>query len=146
MKSKKADASIIERFKSFGILAILLAGLMEGIESMCISYSRLFHLLSHHGGPDTKRDLLGRNGFYRGGLCHPFIAWPWNSGFHSASFISTPLLPNRLFNHFCLFPIPWDLQPLRLCPTQERPTLQDDTSGAEFFKEEDSPDHPDKRG
>jgi thiol-disulfide isomerase/thioredoxin len=34
---KKADASIIERFKSFGILAILLAGLVEGLNPCALA-------------------------------------------------------------------------------------------------------------
>ena len=34
---KKADASIIERFKSFGILAILLAGLIEGLNPCALA-------------------------------------------------------------------------------------------------------------
>ncbi len=34
---KKADASIIERFKSFGVLAILLAGLVEGMNPCALS-------------------------------------------------------------------------------------------------------------
>jgi glutaredoxin len=34
---QKADASIIERFKSFGVLAILLAGLMEGLNPCALA-------------------------------------------------------------------------------------------------------------
>jgi thiol-disulfide isomerase/thioredoxin len=34
---KKADASIIERFKSFGVLAILLAGLIEGLNPCALA-------------------------------------------------------------------------------------------------------------
>ena len=36
-ETKKADASIIERFKSFGILAILLAGLIEGLNPCALA-------------------------------------------------------------------------------------------------------------
>jgi len=115
------------------------------VESLCPGYARLFYLLSHHGRPDTEGDLLGRNGIHRSGLLSPIYCSALEFSVSSSTSHFSPLLPNRLFNHFCVFHAPRDLQPLRLCPTQERPALQDDTSSAGFFKEEDSPNHTGKR-
>jgi len=49
---KQAEEAIVERFKSFGVLAILLAGLLEG-STLRPGHPGLFHFLSNHDRRET---------------------------------------------------------------------------------------------
>ena len=60
---KKADASIIERFQSFGILAILLAGLIEGLNPCALATLVFFISYLTMVGRTRKEILMAGMGF-----------------------------------------------------------------------------------
>ncbi len=106
---KKAEESIVERFKSLGVSGHPLSRFDRRIESMCLSHSGLLHLLSHHGWPKTEGNLLGRYGLFRNWLRYPLVARPRDPWFCPAPFLFTPFLQNCLHNHFFNCPLPWNL-------------------------------------
>ena len=87
---KKANASIIERFKSFGILAILLAGLIEGLNPCALA--TLIFFISYLTMVGRKRKEI-------------FMA---GMGFSASSFVTHLLLGFGILNfiqYFSFFPL-----------------------------------------
>jgi thiol-disulfide isomerase/thioredoxin len=87
---KKAEASIVERFKSFGVLAILLAGLMEGLNPCALA--TLIFFISYLTLVGRKRKEI-------------FIA---GMGFSASSFVTHLLLGLGILSfiqHFSFFPL-----------------------------------------
>jgi len=87
---KKAEESIIERFKSFGVLAILLAGLIEGLNP-CALATLVFFISYLTMVGRTRREI--------------FVA---GMGFSASSFIAHLLLGFGILSfvqHFSFFPL-----------------------------------------
>jgi glutaredoxin len=87
---KKADASIIERFKSFGVFAILLAGLVEGMNPCALA--TLVFFISYLTMVGRKRKEI-------------FMA---GMGFSASSFVTHLLLGFGILNfiqYFSFFPL-----------------------------------------
>ena len=89
----------------------------------------------------TKGNLLGRNGLCRNWFSHSSVAWSWAFGLRPASLLLTSVLADCLPDHFSVCSFPGHLKPLRLCPAEERSTLQDETPGSKFSKEKNSSDN-----
>lgn len=89
-ESKKAEESIIERFKSFGVLAILLAGLIEGMNPCALA--TLIFFISYLTMVGRKRKEI-------------FMA---GMGFSASSFVTHLLLGFGILNfiqYFSFFPL-----------------------------------------
>lgn len=89
-ESKKAEESIIERFKSFGVLAILLAGLVEGMNPCALA--TLIFFISYLTMVGRKRKEI-------------FMA---GMGFSASSFVTHLLLGFGILNfiqYFSFFPL-----------------------------------------
>jgi thiol-disulfide isomerase/thioredoxin len=75
-ETKRAEETIVERFKSFGVFAILLAGLIEGLNPCALA--TLIFFISYLTMSGRKRDEI----FFSKQLCDSLIARFWDSQLH----------------------------------------------------------------
>ena len=138
---KKAEESMVDRFKSLGLLTIVSAGLIDGLNPC--AFATLIFFISYLTMVGRKRSeiLWVGSRVFRGGLCHLPADRLWNLEFRSASLLPARLFKDRLSADHRLRSCSGNAQSLRLYPIETGTALRDETSTPRFFEKADPPDH-----
>ena len=131
---KKAEESIVERFKSLGLLTILSAGFIDGLNPCAFATLIFFISYLTFVGRKRKEILWVGMGFSASGFRNLFTHRLRDSVLYPTSLISSDVLPDRLSYYHCHCLCPGIIQPLRLYSTQARKTSEMKLQLPDFLK------------